>query len=75
MDARRNGSRKGGREVIRYAHWLLPFVVPFVLLGQARVLWWAAGAEWSVPESAAFACLFMGMGLGLAAALAIEDDK
>jgi hypothetical protein len=40
--------------------WLLPVVAPFALLGLARAVWFAAGAEWSQPAFAAFMSLLFG---------------
>lgn len=42
----------------------IPFAMPFVFLGMARVLWFLAGAEWSDPGGAAFMCMIAGVGLG-----------
>lgn len=43
----------------------IPFVLPFVLLGLFRALWFAAGAGWSDPTFAAIISLMSGLALGL----------
>jgi hypothetical protein len=59
----------------RYAHWLLPFVMPFVLLGVLRALWWAAGAGWSDPAEMVVFCAAIGSLFGTVVAVAIEGAK
>jgi hypothetical protein len=61
--------------MMRYAHWLLPFIMPFVVLGVFRVLFWASGAPWSEPGLAAVLSLFVGAMLGVIGAIVIGDDK
>jgi hypothetical protein len=43
---------------------LLPFALPFVLLGVTRLMWFVAGAEWAHPEVAATICMLGGICLG-----------
>ena len=37
--------------------WLAPFILPFMILGLARAVWFCAGAPWADPNSAAFASI------------------
>jgi hypothetical protein len=46
---------------------LPPFVLPFIILGMMRLLWLAAGAEWSRPQEAALMSLLIGGVIGAAA--------
>jgi hypothetical protein len=55
-----------------YAIWSLPFVMPFVVLGLIRVVFWVAGAGWEYPEIAAIAALVAGAFVGKATAEAWE---
>jgi hypothetical protein len=54
---------------------LLPFIGPFVLLGLSRLLWWAAGADWTEPEVAAFLSLMVGAAIGVVCAAALWEAK
>lgn len=64
-----------GHWLLDFAHWLLPFVMPLVLLGFARVFWWVAGAAWTEPGGAAFLCLVVGGTLGIVAAVGVEAKR
>ena len=44
--------------------WALPVVMPFVVLGLFRLMWWAAGAPWSEPSTAAFLSIQIGAIMG-----------
>ena len=44
----------------------LPFIMPFILLGTTRLMFWAAGAEWTEPEGAAVGCMLFGVLSGVA---------
>lgn len=44
--------------------FFVPFALPFVLLALARLLFWAAGAEWSDPALAARLSLLFGLVFG-----------
>ena len=50
-----------------------PAWLPFVLLGHARALWFAAGAEWSQPEAAALCCIGGGIAAGIVAILMVVE--
>lgn len=54
--------------------WGLPFVMPFVLLMMVRLVWVAAGAEWSDPEGAAFCTIVSGFVVGVCAAGFMHDE-
>lgn len=41
-----------------------PFYMPFVILGLFRAMWWAAGASWSEPGSAAATSTLFGLIVG-----------
>ena len=53
---------------------LLPFVMPFVLLGLFRVVWFVAGAAWTQPEVAAAFSLTIGSLLGGVFAGVLHED-
>lgn len=55
----------------------LPVVMPFILLGIARLLWLMAGAEWSNPTLAAGMCIIMGVPFGsvIVISLIMDDIK
>lgn len=53
--------------------WLLPVVAPFAILGLARAVWFAAGAEWSDPTIAAAMSLIAGLLCGGAVVASLSD--
>ena len=55
--------------------FLLPFVMPFVVLGMLRILWWVAGSDWSDPGLAAVSSMVVGTmaGTGTMAFLFAEE--
>lgn len=54
---------------------LIPFVLPFILLGLTRALWWMAGAEWSDPGAAAAISMFGGFVGGAFLAGCLADQR
>jgi hypothetical protein len=60
--------------VSRYIHWLLPFVMPAVLIGHFRLLVCMAGGTWNPEMALAFAVLIGGGG-GAFFALQAEETR
>ena len=57
--------------------WGLPFVLPPVILGLFRAMWWLAGAAWSDPGiagPAAVMSLFVGVAVGISIAIVMEVE-
>lgn len=56
---------------------LIPFAMPFAVLLVARLLWFCAGAEWSLPELGATISLIIGgtIGVVICGSLFAEDTR
>ena len=50
----------------------LPFAGPFVFLGFARLLWWAAGADWDPNMAVTLALIFGVIGGAVGAGTLVE---
>ena len=48
-------------------------VTPFLLLGLIRLLWFTAGAAWTLPATAAYVSLTFGIPLGILVARTLWD--
>lgn len=54
--------------------YLLPFVLPIVLLGFLRLMWWLAGAVWYDPTYAALSSCLIGFAAGGATVFSLISE-